>query len=236
MPQYRKLHTKIIDSYDFAEMPDDFCRVFWMLLIVSVDSEGRAMDNPAWLRSRMFPLRDDVSADHIERTLSWLANRKMIVRYQHNDRGYFYVPKFKTYQSGTEREAKSVLPGPDLLMSCSGPNQDKITTSSTASVFVVVNESVSDSVNEPDRPNIFTVYEREIGLLTPTISDELIQAEKDYPVEWIPDALKEAAKANKRNWRYALGILKNWAAGGRDSPHKNGKAPQPPEKLTQVDW
>lgn len=122
MPKYRQLHTKIVDSYDFSEMPDDFTRVFWLLLIVVVDSEGRGIDNPAWIRSRMFPLREDVMFDQIDGAMDWLDRRRMIRRYEINNRKYFDLPTFQTYQSGTDKEAKSVLPpAPELLPTNSVP-------------------------------------------------------------------------------------------------------------------
>ncbi len=170
MPTYRKLHTKIIDSYDFAEMPDDFTRVMWMLLIVVADSEGRAIDNPAWIRSRMFPLRNDIDNKQIEKSLSWLNERKMIVRYSINGRNYFYVPKFKTYQTGTEKEAKSVLPAPqELLQSKSRVTPDEVGAAASASV----NESASDnvSVNEPEpffeKSELSAAFEKASNILAP---------------------------------------------------------------------
>lgn len=69
--------------------------------------------------------------------------------------------------------------------------------------------------------NIIKIYESEIGPITPIVADELTTAEKDYPPEWIADALKEASLNNKRSWKYALAILKRWKAEGRGS--RNGK-------------
>ncbi len=61
---------------------------------------------------------------------------------------------------------------------------------------------------------IFKTYEHEIGLITPAIADDIISAIDDYPLEWFEDAFEEAAKNNKRNWSYALAILKRWKADG----------------------
>lgn len=66
-----------------------------------------------------------------------------------------------------------------------------------------------------ERPNIYTLYEQNIGLLTPLIAEELREAEDTYPAHWIEDAFREAVRANKRNWRYVAAILKRWASGGR---------------------
>jgi len=66
-------------------------------------------------------------------------------------------------------------------------------------------------------PDIFTLYEQNIGMLTPMIAEELREAEKLYPVDWIKDAIKEAVSLNKRNWRYIAAILENWSSEGRSS-------------------
>lgn len=67
------------------------------------------------------------------------------------------------------------------------------------------------------QPNIFTLYEENIGLLTPMIAEQLKDAEKLYPESWIKDAVKEAVNAGKRNWRYISAILERWATEGRSN-------------------
>lgn len=68
---------------------------------------------------------------------------------------------------------------------------------------------------EPERPNVFRLYEQNIGLLTPIIADQLIEATERYPVDWIEEAFGEAVDYNKRNWRYIRAILEKWATDGR---------------------
>ena len=65
-------------------------------------------------------------------------------------------------------------------------------------------------------PDIYTLYEQNVGMLTPMIADELKDAEKSYPPEWIRDAIKEAALHNKRNIKYITKILENWSVEGRN--------------------
>ena len=64
-------------------------------------------------------------------------------------------------------------------------------------------------------PDIFTLYEENIGVITPMVADELREAEKLYPPEWINDAIKQAVLNNKRNIKYILKILENWVAEGK---------------------
>lgn len=66
-----------------------------------------------------------------------------------------------------------------------------------------------------ERPNIFTLYEENIAMLTPMIAEKLKDAERHYPASWIEDAFREAVSRNKRNWEYIEAILKRWAAEGK---------------------
>ena len=66
-----------------------------------------------------------------------------------------------------------------------------------------------------DRPNVFKLYEENIGPLTPMIADALKDAETIYSIEWIAEAIELAVKNNKRNWKYSEAILKRWKEEGR---------------------
>lgn len=66
---------------------------------------------------------------------------------------------------------------------------------------------------EFDKPNIYKIYEANIGPLTPMIADELNDIEKTYPEGWFLDACKEAVKSKALNIRYILKVLSNRKAG-----------------------
>ena len=65
-------------------------------------------------------------------------------------------------------------------------------------------------------PNIYRLYEENIGPLTPMIAEELGSAEDTYPAQWIEDAVRIAVENNVRRWNYVEAILKRWQEGGRD--------------------
>jgi DNA replication protein len=71
------------------------------------------------------------------------------------------------------------------------------------------------AVAETAPPDIFTAYEENIGLLTPMIADELKDAERNYPAEWIREAIREAVLHNKRSIKYIAKILETWSVEGR---------------------
>ncbi len=78
-------------------------------------------------------------------------------------------------------------------------------------------------VSEP--PNIYRIYEENIGPLTPIIADELTEAEGNYPLPWIEEAIGLAVKNNKRSWHYTLAILERWRREG-----KHGKKEKPEDR------
>ncbi len=64
------------------------------------------------------------------------------------------------------------------------------------------------------RPNIYQLYEENIGPLTPLIADMLEEAEDEHPAEQIEKAFAQAVKANVRKWNYVEAILKRWKEEG----------------------
>ncbi len=82
--------------------------------------------------------------------------------------------------------------------------------------------------NDSSTPNIFALYEQNIGSITPLIAEDLKDAEERYPGEWIREAFREAVELNKRSWRYIERILRRWEAEGRDD--------EKPERDTEGQW
>jgi DnaD/phage-associated family protein len=88
-----------------------------------------------------------------------------------------------------------------------------------------------------DRPNIFQLYEQNIGVLTPLLVEELSEAERRYPGDWIEEAFRQAIGYNRRSWKYVQRILERWATDGSgpavsgpgastsrpDRPHRAGR-------------
>ncbi len=64
-------------------------------------------------------------------------------------------------------------------------------------------------------PDIFSLYEENIGLLTPMVAEELKELEILYPPSWFKEAVKEAVSLNKRSLRYIIRILESWAREGK---------------------
>jgi DNA replication protein len=84
-----------------------------------------------------------------------------------------------------------------------------------AAVEAIARGEWPDELEPAARPNVFALYEQNIGMLTPLIADELREAEQTYPAEWIEEAFREAVALNKRSWKYIRAILERWRTEGR---------------------
>jgi DNA replication protein len=77
-----------------------------------------------------------------------------------------------------------------------------------------------------ERPNVFRLYEQNIGPLTPLIAENLTDLEKSYPLDWIQDAIEVAVNNNARKLSYMMAVLKRWQEQGRsrgDDTSKSGE-------------
>lgn len=87
-----------------------------------------------------------------------------------------------------------------------------------------VPKGASSSVHmEAHRPNIFNLYEQNLGLIqSAMLAEELMDAERTYPAEWIEEAFRIAVGNNVRRWAYVRRILERWAEEGR-GPRPTGQ-------------
>lgn len=83
-----------------------------------------------------------------------------------------------------------------------------------------------------ERPSLLSLYEQNIGLITPMLVEELREAEERYPRLWIEEAMREAVRANARSWRYIRKVLERWAAHGRQHAPDQAERPIDVDKYT----
>ena len=87
-----------------------------------------------------------------------------------------------------------------------------------------------------ERPNVFKLYEENIGPLTPMIADMLKDAEEIYSEEWVAEALEIAVTKNVRNWKYVEAILKRWKEQGKYEGKDRQDAGKGSERYTKSEF
>jgi DnaD/phage-associated family protein len=182
------------DSETFAQVPDSFFR---LLKEIKDTEELKVTLYALWrIQNMQGPFRGiseadfdakelGLSAEKIRRGLKKAVARGIILEGQHKA-SVFYFLNSPRGRATAESFSKGQLPASGRIIS-----------------------------PPAERPNIFKLYEENIGPLTPLIADALKDAEETYAADWIAEAIELAVKNNKRSWRYCEVILKRWKEEGR---------------------
>jgi DNA replication protein len=128
-------------------------------------------------------------------------------------------PYFVTYKELRSHELMSAMDEKILRQALKSAVEHGTLLHSTLNINRVLEDvySLTADSRQPSTVNIFALYEQNIGIITPMIAEELKEADKLYPPQWIEDAFKEAVTLNKRSWKYIARILERWASEGKDS-------------------
>lgn len=82
-----------------------------------------------------------------------------------------------------------------------------------------------ESTTGGDTPNVFELYESNIGAMTSIIAEKLKDLEDNYSPLWVGEAIKEAVQNEARNIKYVDAILRRWRVDGFKSPRDKRKPP-----------
>lgn len=129
MARGRFISKKIITDREVNALSDDTCRLAWTWLITIADAEGRTVGEPDLLKALLFPRRNDITADRMEKYIMEWANAGFILWYYgaDNDR-YIQLVSFEKHQVGLrkEKEGKSEIPTPEEVRNWYGVTPEKV--------------------------------------------------------------------------------------------------------------
>ena len=128
-------------------------------------------------------------------------------------------PYFVTYKELLSHELMATMGEETLRQALDSAVEHGALLHSASNINGMLEDIYSLTIDsrQPPTINIFALYEQNIGLIQPLITEELKEAEKFYPPQWIEEAFKEAVTLNKRSWKYIARILERWASEGKDS-------------------
>lgn len=131
---------------------------------------------------------------------------------------WFFFNTARSRKIVKELQGGELLPGSMLDIEQERDDQENERSVAADSLTLLRNHEASQHVQvQIERPNIFVLYEQNIGLLSPLLADELKDAADLYPPEWIEAAFREAVQHNKRKWSYIRAILRRWETEGRQA-------------------
>ncbi|MFA5079932.1 MAG: DnaD domain protein, partial [Dehalococcoidia bacterium] len=233
MARKRQIDPGIWTSEQFIAL-SVWARLLFIGMISHSDDEGRMKASPAFLKTIIFP-GDSCTIPELVSYRSETVTGGLINLYEIDGIEYLNLPNWKRFQYISKPYPSKIPPPPKghkiKRDSCTIPEpfteRSENVPALQHSIGIGIDngigieddddngaaENLSSSSSEnqedclPEDGNIFTLYEQEIGDLTPGISELLKDAETEYPSEWISGAIKLAATQNKRNWSYIKGIL-----------------------------
>lgn len=121
-----------------------FEEVLFYRLIVNCDDFGRFDGRPAVLKSRLFPLKDNITVKSIDAAINKLVNAELVVLYMFEGKPYLHLPTWDAHQQ--VRAKRSKYPAPD---ECVIANDIKC-NHPIAYVPVIQSESESESNPNPN--------------------------------------------------------------------------------------
>jgi DnaD/phage-associated family protein len=130
---------------------------------------------------------------------------------------WFFFNTFRSRKIVKELQGGELVPASKLNIE-QEQSEESNQRRSLASIHTTAHNDTQQHIQvQIDRPNIFVLYEQNIGLLSPLLADELKDAADQYPPEWIEEAFREAVQHNKRKWSYIRAILRRWETEGRQA-------------------
>jgi DnaD/phage-associated family protein len=77
-----------------------------------------------------------------------------------------------------------------------------------------VNENELNEIEEGRNP-LFSLYENNIGMLTPKIADDIEASEKKYTFDWVADSIGLGGKNGAKHFNYCISVLDRWKREGK---------------------
>lgn len=206
--------SKVISISEKVNGLSLFGRLLYTWMIPHTDDFGRMTGSPAKVRALVVPMGEETISE-VEQALREMSNRGLIQWYEVDGERFVQIINFDEHQQGLHKRTKSKFPDPPS-------EEDEIPGSSGKFTNIPseleLNRTESTTTTTTAR-EVFKVFEQEgFGTISTLLVDDINDAVDTYSELWVIRAMKEAASVNKRNWKYALAILKRWKAEGIDSP------------------
>lgn len=121
---WRKIDSCIFGSRKWNGLPDDFCRLLYVLLIVNADPWGIEQGDAARIKATCCPLLSHIGIDDVEAALVALDASGLIQVYDAVGRRFYHVTRWDDFQriDDTRRGRRSQFPAPH---NCSGIGTDR---------------------------------------------------------------------------------------------------------------
>ena len=216
MAYFRQIHVSTWkDPWFFDLEPDEK-----LLFIYLFSNENTSISGIYEIPFRVICFETGLSSEFVKVALDKFEEASKV----YFENGVIWVKNLRKYNASTSEKIKKGIendlakipecPSTQRYIAYYSPN---IPYTKDIDTLSLQDNTKQDKDNTKDSSYIFSLYEQEIGLLTPLIAEQIKDWVDNHPQNWIEEAIKISVESNKRNVRYINGILKNWRTDGRDS-------------------
>ena len=100
-------------------MQDETCMLLWIGLLTKVcDDQGRFLDNPSLIKSKLFPLKETPTAADISNTIAFFTADEKLISYQAEGKHYLQFANWWKYQASSQWMGASKYPAPEGWQDC----------------------------------------------------------------------------------------------------------------------
>lgn len=203
-----------------------FEEVLFYRLLVNADDYGRYDGRVAIIKNRLFPLKDSLRVDQIEKALQSLSSQELVERYVVDGRPFVRLTGWDKHQ--TIRAKKSKYPAPDGK---SGDTHEPeiICKQMHANVPVIQSESKSESYSGEGAkaPNARTREK-----FSPPTADEVKAYAADKGLTLDADRFVDFYAA--KGWKVGAAPMKDWRAAARNWARDDRTRAAPPPRQSKV--
>ena len=232
MARGRMINKKVSNSKRVNDMPLQ-AQLLFTWLIPHLDCNGCFYGSAQMIKSLVIP-RKNWSKKLVEKCLTIMENSKnnegtpLICRYTVNSESYLIMPGFASEQTGLRYDKeKPEFPtfdgkNTETILEKSARTEQEVEGEVEGEIEVENKEETKQEESSvrflKSTEEVITLYQENV-LLGATISEdteiELKTICGRYSPDWAYDAIREAIEQNHPDWRYIVGILRNWAKYGR---------------------
>lgn len=108
MARKRMIDPNIWDSEDFGKL-SDLSKLVFIGLFSLADDEGRGRCNPGYLKSKLFPYKENLRSADIEKTLSEISSNMSVIFYLCDEKQYYSLYNWSTWQK-IDKPTSSKIP------------------------------------------------------------------------------------------------------------------------------
>ena len=225
MARGRMIANTVATDKRFNSLTSEAALVY-LMAIPHLDRDGLILGDTMPFWGKVCPRRSEFMGHMADIIAEWMISG-LVIAYECEEGTILCFTGFLKNQTGMhyEREAASAYPPPPGYIRVAkgleklsvGASPDEVRSESG---LTPAESKVKESNRKDDDDGwriVVDTYQHEIGMITPSVSEEI----KAYFAEMGPilivDAIKEASRNNVRKWSYIDGVLKKWRANGRQA-------------------